>query len=168
MKRLLKKIRNKTTAKILIFSPVDLEGWPTGAIIYQDADKFIKAIESHWNSKEGNCYVVVDEFQALHDHYRSYQRYPAALKQLTSIGRHKGIIAIIGAQRPMVIPPTIRNNCARKVIFSLSGEADQKIIENEAPRNTVNGVKISRKISGLKKLHFIQIDGDEIEMKSIQ
>ena len=79
----------------------------------------------------GNCYVVVDEFQALNDHYRSYQRYPEVLKQLTSIGRHKGITAILGAQRPSVIPPTIRNNCAKKMIFALAGEADQKLIENE-------------------------------------
>ena len=150
-KNAIKKVAAYSDAEILIFSPVDFDGWAKKAKIYSDIEQFVAAIESYIASGKRACHIYIDEFGFIKTHYRDFSRYPAVLKQLTTMSRHYGITAWIAAQRPTQVHPDIRNNCAETICFYLVGEADRKAIHDLSAVKRYDSLPLWQSIAQLKK-----------------
>lgn len=145
-------LAKNTDAEFILYSPVDVHGWPKRAKIYSDVEKWIAAIEEFMRSGKRAAHVYCDEFAEVKAHFRSYERYPKSLQTLCSMGRHFGVTAWLCAQRPTMIHPNIRDNCKRKVVFKLNGARDARAMEDELPQKVYDGLPLSQAILQLPKL----------------
>lgn len=153
------EIARRSDAEFIIYSPVDVNGWPARASIYTDVGKWVKAIEDYKKSSKRAAYVYCDEFGEVDAHYNGWLNYPYTIKTLCSLGRHFGITAWLAAQRPTMIPPSLRNNCVMKVCFRLIGMADAKSVEDESPVKTWNGKQLRQALLELPKLTAFMVQG---------
>ena len=157
-KQALQKVATYSDAEILIYTPVDFDGWPSRAKIYSNPDEFVKAIEKYIVSGKRACHVYIDEMGKINTHYGHYKRYPKVLQELTFMLRHMGITVWISSQRATMVHPDIRENLGEIYCFYLKRPSDRQAVEDESCIKEYNGKPLNVAIGELQKLEFFVIN----------
>jgi DNA helicase HerA-like ATPase len=168
VKKALAKIAAKSYARILVYSPTDFTGWPHTATVTNNIEDLCRLIREYLKSDRASCHVVIDEFARIQNTYGSFSKYPIEIQELTSLYRHYGITAWICAQRPKMIHPNIREQCAEKVIFRLNAHIDRKTIQDDCGIDLYDGKPLAQSIGELDTLQAFVINGDAIQCCKIR
>ena len=120
------------------------------------------ALEAHAQARAGSAWVYIDEWGKLRNHYRSWHKMPAVLRELTFYGRHWGMTAIICPQRPYLVHPDVRNNCRNVVAFWMPGDSDRAVIADMCPVPLLDGRKPKEAIMQLQKRQAYIFKGREV------
>lgn len=98
---------------VLVYDPVETAtaggGWGDGAQIFNTPETFLKKL-----AETGPCKIFIDEAADIFS-LREPQNFWIATR-----GRHFGWQLFIITQRPMMIAPTVRNQCGEAYIFRLT------------------------------------------------
>lgn len=103
--------------------------WGDGAIVFEDAGTFLEYVNTIDFSKRrqadpeqfGACMLFVDEADEIFSQSQRENFW------LAKKGRHAGVYCNIITQRPKMIAPTVRNQCAEAWVFRLAAD-DMRMI----------------------------------------
>lgn len=100
---------------VVVYDPVETEtkggGWGENALVFTDAGEFLDFLAS---DDCGPCKIFIDEAADIFA-----QRMPDNF-WIATRGRHYGWQLFVITQRPMMIAPTVRNQCAEAFVFRLT------------------------------------------------
>src|SRR6266853_4920022 len=103
----------KARHRVLVYDPVRTEtaggAWEGCTLLEDDREKAFERLAG-----ESDCYVFVDEAPDLFGH--EYRETHWLLRK----GRHQGMYLRLMSQRPTMIPPNVRTQCARLFMFRLA------------------------------------------------
>lgn len=153
--------------RFLIYCADESQEWPSNSKVYLDELEFIEALKRAYQD-DFQYHVYIDEFNDFMDLpfvNGNGNNLPTELRLITRKGRHYGITAWIGAQRPFMIPPVIRNCFQRRFCFSLMGNQDRKLVVNESP--VEDQKEFTKSLLKLEKLEYVVITNNDISYGKI-
>jgi DNA helicase HerA-like ATPase len=106
--------------RIIVYDPVGTEtaggGWPEDSELIDDPLKFGKALKNR-----EDAYVFVDEGADVFNQSETQNQW------MLRKGRHKLLYFRVMAQRPKMLAPNVRTNCARCFMFRLAKDDAREI-----------------------------------------
>lgn len=119
------RLLDKAGYEIVVYDPVGTAtaggDWPERAKVFDDSDKFLEWLTRAQYDDERPAFVFVDEAP---DIFGPTGGYALLLPRRL---RHQGVYLRIISQRPKMLPPNVRTQCAHCYLFRLSKE-DARII----------------------------------------
>ena len=102
---------------VVVYDPVGTQTikgtWPESAIMFSDENEFFGYLS---RDDVYNSHIFVDEAGQVFGLDKKYNYW------LLTRGRHFGFSVFVICQRPKMVSPTIRNQCARAYIFRLASD----------------------------------------------
>lgn len=119
------RILSKAKYPTVVYDPVMTEtaggGWSETAVIYNDQEKLFKFFEKVRGTDEHPVFVFIDEGADLFDHGQTENHFiPRRI-------RHQNVYLRIIAQRPKMLHPNVRTQCAYAYVLRLASD-DKKTI----------------------------------------
>lgn len=102
-------------------------GWPDTAKMFNDPAKFLEYLSAVRGTPEHPIYVFVDEAADIFGHdspFRDMHWIPRRV-------RHQNVYLRLVSQRPKMLPPNVRTQCAIIYMFRLSRE-DARLVGSDA------------------------------------
>lgn len=113
---------DKEGKRVIVFDPVLTETlagtWPDSAIIFTDKEKFIKYLRAPSGDETA---IYIDEAGDLFSQDQKENGW------ILTRGRHMGYAVTMATQRPKLVQPSCRHQCARLFMFRLA-QADAREI----------------------------------------
>lgn len=107
-------VKRKKT--VVVFDPVGTETaageWPDDVVMFTDKQKFLRYVARPVNP-EGTA-IYIDEAADILSHDQRENEW------LLTRGRHLGYSVTLATQRPKLVSPSVRHQCARLFMFRLS------------------------------------------------
>lgn len=111
-------ILDKADYDIAVYDPVGTStvngGWPEKAVMLSDPEEFSKFIESADGEPERPLFLFVDESADIFGHGETWAHY------IPRKCRHKNIYLRMIVQRPKMLHPSVRTQCAFAYMLRLS------------------------------------------------
>jgi hypothetical protein len=111
--------------EVVVYDPVltpTLAGeWPRNAAIFDDEEKFLRYVEKRGNEATA---IYIDEGADLFSHAQPENRW------ILTRGRHYGYEVTLICQRPKLVMPSVRHQCARCFLFRLARSDLREISED--------------------------------------
>lgn len=100
---------------VIVFDPLGTPtasgGWPESAIVFHDKDKFLEYLN---RPDVSHAHIFIDEAYEIFSHADPSNNW------LLTRGRHFGFQIFPIAQRPKMLPPSVRSQCGVCYMFRLS------------------------------------------------
>lgn len=121
---LVRVYKEKLGMESIVLDPIGDARWKQNgaALVFEDADKFVKAV-----NKSQNCMLFIDESGEMIGQYNKEMFF------LATRARHMGHISHFMVQRPAQVSPTIRDQCTTLILFCVSSK-DSKVMADEFPK----------------------------------
>lgn len=120
--RILARAARRKKQAVIVFDPMATQtaggDWGKGSFVTGDEEKFWDAL-THSDAKK--IHVFVDEADLLLSQKREENHW------LLRRGRHYGYMVYLMSQRPKMVPPNVRTQCARCYMFRLAAEDADEI-----------------------------------------
>jgi hypothetical protein len=111
--------------EVIVYDPVltpTLAGeWPKNAAIFDDQEKFLRYVEKRGNQATA---IYIDEGADVFSHGQPENRW------ILTRGRHYGYEVTLICQRPKLVMPSVRHQCARCFLFRLARSDLREISED--------------------------------------
>ncbi|SRR5260221_93763 len=141
--------RKKNPPIILVFDPMGTQtagdDWPENAFVFDDADKFLNYCENiarheritrTYDAAKGKNYLLfIDEADNIFSLSQKENNW------LLTRGRHYGFTCILICQRPNMVAPNSRKNCAVVCAFRLA-RSDSKLLGDETGHNDIDKINL--------------------------
>lgn len=126
---------------ILVYDPLESNGWPKTAKKFSSVSKFVKAFWQH-----EKCHVFIDESKVL------FTEDTKAGEKIAYQGRHRGhLVYFIGQRAQSMIPPNARDMCGKVFAFKQSADDSKTLAQSYTKR--------LEECKTLQKLEFVFSDG---------
>lgn len=105
---------------VIVLDPLNAE-WKHATRVTDDPYKFVDCLK-----KSRNCVGVVDEIRVFKDDYQAM----LGIEWCFFAGRNRGHLMYAAAQRMMMIPPNIREQCGNALLFQQNRRGLETIAED--------------------------------------
>ena len=105
---------------VAVYDPVGTAtaggGWPEKARMFDSAEQLLRWIEKHRADPERPAFVFIDESADILGHGETHAHW------MPRRVRHQNIYLRLIAQRPKMLPPSVRTQCAHAYVFRLASD----------------------------------------------
>jgi DNA helicase HerA-like ATPase len=126
-------------ARIIVYDPVGTKtsagNWPESAILFDDETALFDYLS---RDDVHSAHVFVDEAGEIFNLGKRENFW------LLTRGRHFGFHVILIAQRPKMLPPTVRTQCARGYLFRMSPDDAAEILGDFGHRPKILGAPLDK------------------------
>lgn len=105
---------------VVVLDPLNAR-WQHASIVTSDPERFIDCMK-----KSRDCVGIVDEIRVFKDDYKVL----IGIEWCFFAGRNRGHLMYAAAQRMMMIPPNIREQCGHAILFQQNRRGLEQIAED--------------------------------------